>query len=51
MNVFSCNLLAGVGTFAFAPFASYLLSVVSWRTANLVFAGLILSCGVRFLKV
>lgn len=37
----------GVGTFVFAPFASALLTIMDWRGANLVFSGLILSCGVR----
>ncbi|CAL8110736.1 unnamed protein product [Orchesella dallaii] len=36
---------SGVGTFVFAPFASWLLSIMEWRSANLVFSALILSCG------
>lgn len=38
-------MISGVGTFLFAPFATWLLSVTDWRGANLVFAGLILICG------
>lgn len=37
---------SGVGTFAFAPLANYLLEVFDWKNANLVLAGLILNCAV-----
>ncbi|XP_063699919.1 monocarboxylate transporter 14-like [Culicoides brevitarsis] len=37
---------SGVGTFAFAPLANYLLSVFDWKNANLILAGLILNCAV-----
>uniref|UniRef100_A0A336N0X6 CSON009264 protein n=1 Tax=Culicoides sonorensis TaxID=179676 RepID=A0A336N0X6_CULSO len=37
---------SGVGTFAFAPLATYLLEVFDWKNANLVLAGLILNCAV-----
>lgn len=35
---------SGVGTFAFAPLASFLLQVYDWKGANLILAGLILNC-------
>ncbi|KRT80991.1 membrane transporter [Oryctes borbonicus] len=35
---------SGVGTFAFAPLATYLLEIYGWKGANLIFAGLILNC-------
>lgn len=35
---------SGVGTFAFAPLANYLLSIFDWKNANLILAGLILNC-------
>ena len=34
----------GVGTFVFAPLATQLLSIYGWKGANLIFAGLCLSC-------
>ncbi|KAJ8965758.1 hypothetical protein NQ314_003916 [Rhamnusium bicolor] len=35
---------SGVGTFAFAPLATVLLEAYGWRGANLVFAGIVISC-------
>ncbi|KAJ8911075.1 hypothetical protein NQ315_015247, partial [Exocentrus adspersus] len=35
---------SGVGTFAFAPLATFLLESYGWRGANLILAGLILNC-------
>ncbi|VVC31577.1 Hypothetical protein CINCED_3A004850 [Cinara cedri] len=35
---------SGFGTFAFAPIATMLLENFSWKTSNLILAGLILSC-------
>lgn len=37
---------SGVGTFAFAPFATYLLDKFDWKNALLILAGLILNCAV-----
>lgn len=37
---------SGFGTFAFAPIATMLLENFSWKTSNLILAGLILSCAV-----
>ncbi|KAI5636277.1 major facilitator superfamily domain-containing protein [Phthorimaea operculella] len=38
---------SGVGTFSFAPMAAYLLKALeSWQKANLVLAGIILSCAI-----
>ena len=37
---------SGVGTFIFAPFATYLLDQYGWRGANLIFAALCLQCAV-----
>lgn len=37
---------SGVGTFAFAPLANYLLRMFDWKNANLILAGLILNCAV-----
>lgn len=37
---------SGVGTFAFAPLANYLLKMFDWKNANLILAGLILNCAV-----
>lgn len=36
---------SGFGTFVFAPFATYLLEQFSWKSANQILAGLILTCG------
>ena len=38
---------SGVGTFIFAPFATYLLDKYGWRGANIIFAALCLQCAVR----
>lgn len=35
---------SGFGTFAFAPFANWLLANFDWKNANLILAGLILNC-------
>ncbi|CAH1953803.1 unnamed protein product [Acanthoscelides obtectus] len=35
---------SGVGTFAFAPLATFLLEQYDWKGANLILAGLILNC-------
>lgn len=35
---------SGVGTFAFAPLATWLLETYDWKGANLILAGLILNC-------
>lgn len=35
---------SGVGTFAFAPLATFLLESYGWKGANLILAGLILNC-------
>ena len=35
---------SGVGTFLFAPLASYLLDTYSWKTSNLIFASFFLIC-------
>ncbi|XP_018905157.2 uncharacterized protein [Bemisia tabaci] len=37
---------SGVGTFAFAPFAAFLIEQYGWKGANLILAGLILNCAV-----
>lgn len=37
---------SGVGTFAFAPLATYLLEIFDWKNALLVLAGLILNCAI-----
>eukprot|EP00092_Neocalanus_flemingeri_P041880 GFUD01045614.1.p1 GENE.GFUD01045614.1~~GFUD01045614.1.p1 ORF type:complete len:717 (-),score=114.69 GFUD01045614.1:192-2342(-) len=37
---------SGVGTFIFAPFATYLLDKYGWRGANIIFAALCLQCAV-----
>merc|ERR1711971_729894 len=37
---------SGVGTFVFAPLATYLLEVYGWKGANIIFAGLCLQCAV-----
>ncbi len=37
---------SGVGTFLFAPLATWLLDLYGWRGANLIFAGLCLNCAV-----
>eukprot|EP00095_Tigriopus_kingsejongensis_P002022 snap_masked-scaffold1627_size33010-processed-gene-0.3 protein:Tk02022 transcript:snap_masked-scaffold1627_size33010-processed-gene-0.3-mRNA-1 annotation:"monocarboxylate transporter" len=37
---------SGVGTFLFAPFATYLIANVGWKGANLIFAGFCLSCSI-----
>ena len=37
---------SGVGTFIFAPLATFLLDVYGWKGANLIFAGLCLNCAV-----
>lgn len=37
---------SGVGTFAFAPFATYLLEIFGWKNSLLIFAGLILNCAI-----
>ena len=37
---------SGVGTFIFAPFATYLLDQYGWRGANIIFAALCLQCAV-----
>ena len=39
---------SGFGTFVFAPVASAMLVSFDWRGANLILAGLILNCMVRF---
>jgi len=38
---------SGVGTFAFAPFSAWMLTVTDWRTANLILAAILLSCAVN----
>jgi hypothetical protein len=38
---------SGVGTFIFAPLASYLVETFGWKGANLIFAALCLQCAVR----
>lgn len=35
---------SGVGTFAFAPLATFLLDLYGWKGANLILAGLIFNC-------
>lgn len=37
---------SGVGTFLFAPLATYLLEQYGWKGSNLIFAGLCLNCAV-----
>lgn len=37
---------SGVGTFAFAPLATYLLDTFDWKNSLLILAGLILNCAV-----
>lgn len=37
---------SGVGTFVFAPLATYLLEVYGWKGVNIIFAGLCLQCAV-----
>ena len=37
---------AGIGTFIFAPFTSYLIAEYTWRGAFLIYAGIILNCAV-----
>lgn len=37
---------SGVGTFAFAPLANYLLTQFDWKNSNLILAGLVLNCAV-----
>lgn len=37
---------SGFGTFAFAPFANFLLEHLDWKDANLVLAALILNCAI-----
>ena len=37
---------SGVGTFAFAPLATYLLETFDWKNSLLILAGLILNCAV-----
>lgn len=37
---------SGVGTFAFAPLANWLLSNFDWKNSNLILAGLILNCAI-----
>lgn len=37
---------SGVGTFAFAPLATFLLEEFGWKGANLILAGLILNCAI-----
>lgn len=37
---------SGVGTFAFAPLATYLLENYDWKNAFIIFAGLILNCAI-----
>lgn len=37
---------SGVGTFAFAPLANYLLSKFDWKNSNIILAGLILNCAI-----
>ena len=37
---------SGVGTFLFAPLATYLLDNYGWKGSNLIFAGLCLNCAV-----
>lgn len=37
---------SGVGTFAFAPLANYLLKLFDWKNANLILAGIVLNCAV-----
>jgi len=37
---------SGVGTFIFAPFATWLLDKYGWRGANIIFAALCLQCAV-----
>lgn len=38
-----------MGTFVFAPIAAGMLEVMSWDQANLIFAGVILLCGVSLI--
>ncbi|TRY63483.1 hypothetical protein TCAL_06855 [Tigriopus californicus] len=35
---------SGVGTFLFAPLATYLIAQLGWKGANMIFAGFCLSC-------
>uniref|UniRef100_A0A0K8TKH4 Putative monocarboxylate transporter n=1 Tax=Tabanus bromius TaxID=304241 RepID=A0A0K8TKH4_TABBR len=37
---------SGVGTFGFAPLATYLLDVFDWKNSILIFAGLIFNCAI-----
>lgn len=37
---------AGIGTFIFAPFTSYLLQQYAWRGTFLIYSGIILNCAV-----
>lgn len=37
---------SGVGTLVFAQIAEALLKVLSWKQVNLIYAGLVLMCGV-----
>ncbi|XP_022185604.2 monocarboxylate transporter 3 [Nilaparvata lugens] len=37
---------SGVGTFLFAPFATFLLETYDWKGTNLILGGLILNCAV-----
>ncbi|KAF4524595.1 hypothetical protein B566_EDAN008550 [Ephemera danica] len=37
---------SGVGTFAFAPLATFLLDTYGWKGANMILAGFILNCAV-----
>lgn len=37
---------SGFGTFTFAPLASFLLDIFSWKDSLLIFAGLILNCAI-----
>ena len=39
---------SGFGTFVFAPVAAMLLEAFDWKGANLILAGLILNCAVRY---
>ena len=41
---------SGVGTFIFAPFATYLLEQYGWKGANLIFAALCLQCAVSIYR-
>ena len=44
--LFSSVCGSGVGTFLFAPLATYLLESYGWKGSNLIFAGLCFNCAV-----